>query len=257
MTAAPSLERFAYDTDAPLRVVTGAVETRDGVVVEEIRYDRAAGGEAEAYLVAPDGTSPRRAVVIAHGGSSPKKHLFRAEGIELAQRGFLVLVPDTIMPPLGDPAADERAGIAAVCTQRRGLDVLESRGATRFGHFGHSFGGNLGAILGAVEPRLSAVVIAAMGTGLVDWMRRQGIEDEAYLAGADRFDPIHYVPVPGRRRLLFQCGLRDEVIFETQARALYDAAAEPKRWLEYDCDHAVDAFPAARADRMAFLEAEV
>jgi hypothetical protein len=35
--------------------------------------------------------------------------------------------------------------------------------------------------------------------------------DEEYLAAVERYDAIHYVRIPGRRRLLFQYGRRDEV----------------------------------------------
>ena len=32
-------------------------------------------------------------------------------------------------------------------------------------------------------------------------------------------------------------------------RALFDAAAQPKLWAEYDCDHGLDTDPQARRDR--------
>jgi hypothetical protein len=127
MNALSSRELFGCDPWAPLRVTTVTRERRDGVVIEVVRYDHGARGDAEAYLDAP----------------------------------------------------------------RRGVDVLATPGASSFGYFGHRFGGN------------------------------------------------------------------DEIISEAQARALYDAAAEPKRWAEYDCGHTLDAGPAARADRFAFFESEL
>lgn len=37
------------------------------------------------------------------------------------------------------------------------------------------------------------------------------------------------------------------------ARALFDAAAAPKRWAGYDWDHGLDADPQARKDRAEFI----
>ncbi len=38
-------------------------------------------------------------------------------------------------------------------------------------------------------------------------------------------------------------------------RALFDAAASPKLWAEYDWDHGLDADPQARKDRAEFVTA--
>ena len=249
---------FDYDASSPLHLAILAREERDGVEIAEVRYDNGTGGAASAFVVRPAGAGDEAlpGVVIAHGGTTPKKHKpkFVDEAVELSRRGTTVLLADTSMPPLGDAAADERATVAAVLVQRRGLDVLASaHGATRLGFYGHSFGGHQGAILAAVEPRLDAIVIAAMGSGIVDRARGEGFSDEAYLQALDRFDPVHWVRVPGRRRLLFQHGRRDEVISLAAGRELYEAAAGPKRWAEYDWGHDLPTDPAARRDRLAFF----
>lgn len=216
-----------------------------GVLVRELRF-----GETAGYLAGAESTS---GVVIAHGGNAPGKHLFLDEAVEIARDGHLVLAADTSMPPLGDLAADERGFTAALLVQRQSLDVLEGEGATRLGFYGHSFGGTQAAILSATEPRLAAIVVAAMGTGISDYARSQG-HDEAYFEAIDRFDPIHYASVPGRRHILFQAGRLDDVIPLASVRALYDAAAEPKSWREYDCGHGITVDPAAHRDRLAFFD---
>lgn len=251
------VDLFAYDASAPVRLHIIEVEHRDGVDISEIRYDNCTGGDASAFLTEPTAPSdaPRRGVVVAHGGSGPGKHFFLDEAIELSRRGMIVLGADTSMPPLGDAAADEAAMVAAVLVQRRGFDVLESaRAVVSFGFFGHSFGGNQGAMLSAVEPRLDAIVIAAMGAGAADWVRRQGFSDENYLAASDRFDPIHFVATPSHGHLLFQHGTQDGSVSLDSGRTLFEAATEPKTWREYDCGHGVDGHEPARSDRFAFFE---
>jgi fermentation-respiration switch protein FrsA (DUF1100 family) len=97
-------------------------------------------------------------------------------------------------------------------------------------------------------------VIAAARGGHARWAADEGVTDPAEIRAFDRLDPEHFVAVPGRRELLFQHGLRDDVIPHREARLLYEAAAEPKTWSDYECGHGVDAHPPARAERAAFLE---
>jgi dienelactone hydrolase len=253
---------FDYDASLPLDVRVVGSERRDDAVVTEIRFAAARGGDVAAFVVdaeaAPAGLP---GVVYAHGGSEPGKHVFVEQAVELARAGLTVVLPDTSMPSnLPSPERideDEHAFGDAVLAQRRALDVLADRGAPRFGHFGHSFGGMQGAVLSAVEPRLDAIVIAGMGAGLVEVLRAEGLTDHAFLARIARLDPVHFVAVPSRRHLLVQQGRADQAnrgMLPEAARKLFDAAAPPKQWAEYDCDHGVDAYPSALADRIAFFQ---
>src|SRR5215208_1891750 len=107
-------------------------ETVGRAVVTEIRF----AGTA-AYVVEPEGaTAARPGIVYAHGGTGPGKHIFLWQALEVARAGFIVLLADTILQWQGDADADRRTLMAAVETQRRALDVLEERGATRFAYFG-------------------------------------------------------------------------------------------------------------------------
>lgn len=242
---------FDYDATQPLGVSVVARERREGVDVMELRYDDGAGGPVEAYVVG----SAAAGVVVAHGGAGPGKHIFLPEAIELAQRGFVCLLADTSFPSDGTTAERVEATRVRVLTQRRGLDVLATEyGATRLGFYGHSAGGMQGAVLSAVEPRLAAIVVAAARGGSVRWALEERVTDPEELDAFHRLDPEHYVAVLGRRHLLFQHGRRDAVVRLAEGRLLHDAAAEPKQWIEYDCDHGVDAHPPARVDRIAFLE---
>jgi dienelactone hydrolase len=243
---------FEYDQSEPLRLSVVDRDERDGTPVTEIRFDNGAGGDVEAFVV---GEAGHPGVVIAHGGTGPGKHIFVGEAVELARRGFVVLLADASYPLDGSTEDRVDATRIRVLTQRRGLDVLESEyGATTLGFYGHSAGGAVGACLSAVETRLAAIVIAAARGGHARWARDEGVADPAELEAFDRLDPEHFVAAPGGRELLFQYGLRDDVIPRREARSLYEAAAGPKSWSEFECGHGIDGHAPARAERLVFFE---
>ncbi|MEU4773625.1 hypothetical protein [Micromonospora sp. NPDC023644] len=64
-----------------------------------------------------------------------------------------------------------------------------------------------------------------------------------------------YGLVPGARRLLFQHGSDDEVVYVSEGRRLFHAAAELKEWREYPCGHDTSTPPQARADRLRLFTA--
>lgn len=175
-------------------------------------------------------------VIIGHGGRGPGSDIFRDEIEALAARGHLVIATDCEMAGPEDPAEEAQSFDEAVEVQRRAVDLLFERGVRRVGFYGHSLGASRGAALAARDPRVRALVVAAMGVyPAVSW------------------DAANFVTVPGARRL-FQQGTRDEVVPYESARALFELAAEPKEWREYDWDHGIDGCPEARIDRYAFLD---
>ena len=71
----------------------------------------------------------------------------------------------------------------------------------------------------------------------------------------EQFDPATSVAVPGRRRLLFQHGRHDPVVRQAESLKLYEAAAHPKDWREYNCGHDPDGDPQAVTDRAELFSA--
>ena len=223
--------------------------------VEEVELDK----DAPAFVVAGEGEI---GLVLAHGGEGDGRRYFLDEATELAARGATVVVPSCGIPIVGDLVRDDAAIERAVALQRRALDLLDARGATRLGFFGHSAGGLQGAILAATEPRLRAIVIAAIGTGLAQrvsgWFEELSPSRAEYLAAVERWEAARLLGRPGRRRLLLQAARFDDNVPLDAARDAYESAAEPKEWREYDCDHgAVVVYPAARADRLDFFRGEL
>ncbi|GAA3454893.1 hypothetical protein [Dactylosporangium matsuzakiense] len=233
--------------------MTGAART--------ITFANGTGGRCLASLLVPDEPGDA-AVIISHGGTADGRRFFMEEARDLARRGVTVLLPVSEFPEHGDAQASEAAVRRTVIAHRRGLDVLTAVAAEpprRLYYFGHSGGSVAGAILSAVEPRLTGVVIAGLGDGTVLRHAAAGLPPgpatEDYLHRLRRFEPVGYVSVPGPRRLLFQYGTRNDAVLRSEAVALYEAAAAPKEWREYDCGHDTDNAD-ARADRARLYTGE-
>jgi hypothetical protein len=112
----------------------------------------------------------------------------------------------------------------------------------------------------AVEPRIVAFAITSIGCGTVTRLAAAELPPDTeatdrYLRFLEQFDPANSVAVPGRRRLLFQHGRHDPVVRRDESLKLYEAAAEPKDWREYDCGHDPDGDPQAVTDRTDLFSA--
>ena len=252
---------FDYDPAAALNVECHSEAVTDGLSVRELSYDHGAGGRALATLIVPPRPSGT-AVVVCHGGTEDGRFWFVPEATRLAlQAGMTVLLPATWLPPHGDLRASADAMRANVLTHRRGLDLLTTwvdQRPTRLGFFGHSGGAFQGAYLSAVEPRLDVLVLTSAGAGSIVRLAATALppgqpNTDEYLRFLEGLDPVPFVATPGRRRLLFQHGRHDPVILRAEALRLFEAAAEPRQWREYDCAHDTGAYPPAVADRMEFL----
>jgi len=229
----------------------------------EVSFAAGAGVEAIATVVSPASKTVTRGVVLAHGGSDDGRRFFLAEAAALAAEGAVVILPVTRIRQndgVDAFAADVRN---AVLTERAALDVLVDAGAPRdaLSFLGHSGGGALGGVLCAVEPRLARIAIFGYGAGplvrsitALGLSRGGGVTED--LAGvADWFDLAHFVGVDRRAQLLVQHGRADQSVPIQAGRALFDAAAPPKVWAEYDWGHGLDADPQARKDRSEFVMA--
>ena len=229
----------------------------------EVSFATGAGVDGIATVVSPLSETVTRGVVLAHGGSDDGRRFFLTEAAALAARGAAVILPVTRIRQndgVDAFAADVRN---AVLTERAALDVLVEAGAPpgALSFLGHSGGGALGGILTAVKPRLARIAIFGYGAGpLVRSITAQGLSrgrsvTEDLAAVADWFDLAHFVGVERRTQLLVQHGRADQAVPIQAGRALFDAAAPPKLWAEYEWDHGLDADPQARKDRAEFVMA--
>ena len=228
----------------------------------EVKFSAGPGVEGIATVVSPTSSTVERGVVLAHGGSDDGRRFFVAEAAALADQGAAVVLP--VMRIRHDAGLDALAEDVknAVLIERAALDVLvDSVGAPpgSLSFLGHSAGGDLGAILSAVEPRLSRIAIFGYGSGFMTRSVRAFEASRGRLFTAemaaitDWFDAAHFVGVDRSGQLLVQHGLRDQTVRIEEGRALFDAASAPKLWAEYDWDHGLDANSHAKKDRASFV----
>ena len=245
---------------SPLVSVSVSLERRDaGVLWREVTFAAGTSVVATATVVSPLRGQVTRGAVLAHGGSDDGRRFFLSEAA-LAVGGAVVILPVTRMRPQDGIDAFAGAVRIAVLTERAALDLLVEMGAPSDGlsFLGHSAGGFLGAILAAVEPRLVRIVIFGYGAGtlvrssLAASLSSGGAVTKELTAAADWFDAARFVAVDRRAELLVQHGRRDRDVPVEAGRELFDAAAQPKVWLEYDWDHGLAAAP-HRADRAEFV----
>ena len=122
-------------------------------------------------------------------GLGPQRH--RSYGVELAQRGYVVIAPD--YPSFGDlakfdfHAARHPSGtLQAVVNHMRCIDYLCTRGdvvSHRIAAIGHSLGGHNAIFLGVFDPRVAIIVSSCGLTPFHDYYggKLQGSAQDRYM----------------------------------------------------------------------------
>ena len=254
---------FDYDAERPPTIEVAGTD----VSVSDLTYRTAPDRGVRAYLVAPEGTGPRAAILFLHPGLGSRA-TFLAEAVTLAGMGAVSLLVDAPWADDGvaawgravtDPGEAVREHIRTVIDLRRGVDLLLARPDVeplRIGFVGPSFGALVGGVLAGVDRRLSAAVLMA-GTGrfadvaAVNLPDLQGERLDDYRRTLAEVDPAVWVGRAAPAALLFQSALRDEVFTEEQSREFFERASDPKSIAWYDAGHYLD--EEARRDRIAWL----
>jgi len=231
-----------------------------GVVWREVTFAADPSTVVTATVVSPLGQRVTRGAVLAHGGTDGVRRFFLSEAAAMAAGGAIVILPVTRMRPQDGIDIFAATVRTAVLTERAALDVLVEMGAPpdTLCFLGHSAGGFLGAILAAVEPRLARIVIFSYGAGtlirtsLATTLSCGGPVTNEMTCAADWFDAARFVAVDRRAELPIQHGRRDRDVPVDAGRKMFDAAAQPKLWLEYDWDHGL-ASERHKDDRAKFV----
>ena len=260
---------FAYDQNRPLDLRVASSTPPGASTVQDVSFVNAAGtGRIHANLVLPERPDGSAVLFVHWLGDDPKAtnlEEFKPDALALAEKGTTSLLIDA---PWSDPnwfekvrspATDYAASIAQVKDLRRSLDVLlATRGVDphKLAYVGHDFGAMYGAVLSGVDPRPAYYVLAAGTTTFSSWflLGAKPADPAAYVASMQPLDPLPYLARSQARGFLLQFALHDEYIPAAKAQAFAAAAPEPKRIAYYDTNHAL-AIPAARADRIAWLNA--
>lgn len=174
---------------APLDPIETERVDDDGVVRIKLSFAAAdpTGDRVTAHLYLPASLKPgdRRAAMLAvHPTGAQGKDIVaglgkanRGYGLELAQRGYVVLAPD--YPSFGeladyDFAADPYVSgtMKGIVNHMRSVDYLQSRpevAPERIGVIGHSLGGHNAMFVGAFDERLKVVVSSCGWTPFHDY----------------------------------------------------------------------------------------
>jgi dienelactone hydrolase len=247
-----------------------------GITVQDVSWASPHGGRATAWLVVPPGEGPFPGVVYLHGSETWRDD-FLDEAIAMARGGAISLVVDAPFARMGpnrryaltawdDPVEERGMTAQAIVDVRRAYDVLAARDdvdAARLGFVGHSWGASLGAVLAAVDPRPTSLVLITgrpSWTGFLrdaeaEWVRAarddlSAAEWEHYLQLMAPFDALAQIGAVDGGRLYLQYGSEDDVVPPRVARELIRAAAGARADM-YEAGHALD--DEATADRVAWL----
>ena len=264
---------FAYDVDAPLNLRKTVESTKNGVEVSAISFSSPDGGSVPGLLFDPvDRAGPRPGIVLMHGMPGNARSM-AGQGQGLAEHGAVVIAIDAPFarrdgPPLRFITEDRVEQIRLIKDLQRAVDVLRARANVdddRIAYVGISYGGAMGALFVGVERRLKAAALVVGDGGLVS--HSTGPEDFSAMASLScavrvnwlramtPIEPIRFLPHAPPTALLLQSGQLDNLVPVADARALHDAAPEPKTIRWYGAGHALNL--QALRDRHEWLNGQI
>ena len=248
-----------YDARAPLNAEVASVQDKAQYTWTKLYYRGARGDRVPAVLATPkDGKGPYPCVIFVHGIGDDKEFMAENKLDEpFVRAGFACVCFDQLMRGERKQRGLFRSlaafRIRASCTvndTRRLIDYLVTRpdiATNRIYLCGASYGAMTGCTAMAFDSRIRAGVLVYGGGSVTKLVFAPAAAEEAggwryvlwplawYFASA--WDPVKYAGAIAPRPVLMQNGKADTVIPPQSARALQQAAREPKRIKWYDGDH--------------------
>jgi len=270
--AAASEPSFEYERARPFDLQETGVRQEGDVALREVSYAALDGSRNAATIVAGKMSSAARpAILFVHWFGPPaptsNRTQFIPDAIELGKEDAVSLLIDT---PWSDSEyfekrtrdGDYARSVQQVKDLRRALDVLRSRPSVdqaRVAFVGHDFGAMYGVLAASVDPRVRAFVFMAGTRSFSDWFlygppKLTGGAKESFIAELAPLDPIRYLPRL-KTPILLQFGDRDFHVSNERAKALAEAAPEPKTVLTYATEHELN--EEATRDRIAWLKKQL
>ena len=253
--------QFDYDPLPLDATVERTDSTSEEWNAEFVSFTAAYGGERmQAWVFLPkQGTPPYQTVVFFPGSgaintrTSAERRDMTASFVVKSGRAFVLPIykstyerTDTLTSDLANESIFWRDHVVMWAKDyRRALDYLSSRpdiDSTKFAYFGFSWGGNMGGLIPAIEPRIKTAVLYVAGLT----MER----------GRPEVDPINYLP---RVRLpVVMLNGRYDYYFptETAQRPFFERLGTPaadKKWVVYEGGHDVPR-PRLIAEALAWLD---
>jgi acetyl esterase/lipase len=271
----------------PLDVRISERYAGDGFTRLKLSYASDEGDRVPAYLFLPIRPGRRAAILALHqtrplGKKEPAGlgAINLHYGLELARRGYVVLVPD--YPSLGDYTYDFSKSkyvsgcMKGIVNHMRGVDLLCAReevDPARIGVIGHSLGGHNAMFLAAFDTRVKAVVSSCGWTTFADYHggKLDGWAGERYMPrlrtvygldpGRAPFDFDEVVASIAPRAFFSNSPLRDDNFAvtgvrkaEAKAREVFKLLGAADQFVVRYPDTAHDFPPEVRKEAYAFLD---
>lgn len=255
-----------YDDSKPVKVE----EVSKGQVFNEIEFQSPRGNDVAASIVMPGNRAGKvPAVLWAHGFGS-NRNQFATEVTELADRGIASIIYDSNMTRFGRGGIDLQDPVYAaevfelqlrqdIVDARVALDILERRGdvdMSRIGFVGVDYGVTIGGVLGAVDDRIDAMVLATGFPEPSRYFAQELVPPESVDGFAERLAPYDPVRTLGQAHepILLQNARRDRLIPAEDYERLIDAANDAEvKWYESDHELAFE----AQQDRARWLSEQL
>ena len=262
---------FAYDRSAPLDLRDSLIAVEEGVERRAISFASPRGGRATGLLFVPQGGAAQKAGIVMMHGAPGSASSIAPLSLRLARRGAVLVSLDAPFARRGGEMltfspADSAEHVQLVVDLQRAVDVLLARSdvdPARIAYAGGSYGGAVGVMYAAVDPRPAAYVLFVPDGGMLSHMtdaqgnrdpRLSGMPDEVWNRWAAAMRPVEGIGYIARAKpgsILFQNGREDPFVPAYKAEALHRAAgaSHTVRW--YDSGHRLP--EQAWMDRYEFL----
>ncbi|HYR09003.1 MAG TPA: acetylxylan esterase [Longimicrobium sp.] len=261
---------FAYDRGAPLELRDSLESVENGVETHAISYASPRGGRVTGLLFVPQGGGRKAGIVNMHGAPGSARQV-AASSAALARRGAVVVAIDAPFTRRGGEmvtftAADSAEHVQLVIDLQRAVDLLLARpdvDSARIAYVGGSYGGAVGTMYAAVDPRPAAYVLFVPDGGMVSHFtgvdgsfegpltRMSANVRDPWLAAMRPVEGIGYVDRVKPGSILFQNGRQDPYVPADKAALLHRTAGASHTVQWYESGHALPA--QARIDRWQFL----
>jgi cephalosporin-C deacetylase-like acetyl esterase len=269
---------FNYDSAAPLDLNMRVFDREPWATVYDIDFGSPRNGRVTGFLVMPASVGRHPGIVFGHWGEGdrfeflPEALLYARAGIASIMIDYPWVRPQPWRKPLFSPQTtdqqDRETEIDAIVDLRRSFDVLKAQpgiDGSRLGYVGHSFGAQFGAVLAAMDKRMSAAVLITGAPSFraifLDGKSPEviAIQQQAGVPALRKaeqvmnsLDAIRYVPFAAPVALLFQFAAYEPSFSKEAMQSYFDAASLPKSIHWYLAGHELNDVHALM-DRAAWL----
>ena len=245
----PSWEKLSAAYKYEIKAATVKEEAKQDAdhFLQRLALTSASGETVPALFRRPktDGIYP--CVLLLHGLGSKKEDMSSMFGRALADKGIASLALDApdhgerkpagAQPPAQNPMRFLQVMRGGITDYRIAVDYLKTRkdvDSARIGLLGYSMGAMMGSILSGVDDRVKATVLCVGGDVVRSFADRI---PPAFREQAETVAPSNFVGHISPRPVLMINGKQDQLVNEVAAKALHDAAKDPKEIIWADAGH--------------------